>query len=262
MNTDLERKAAAALSGDVTSAVLAELIIDVEDAIKQAEATAKAERDKALDPVAAPDPKAACAAAEDATIAAGRLRTLHPRLEARFSEMQAKERLAKWHADYATLKPKRDALATELRELYPAAVAKLVDLFARSADLDAEIGKLHQARPSGVSLHLRTAELEARGLESFRRDRPSIAHELKLPDWENSDRMAWPARQLGGGIAASYAEIAPPGAYDRRYSADWWRDADARQAAQQEEAKRVSDYYEGKERERKQREELERGSRR
>ena len=83
-----------------------------------------------------------------------------------------------------------------LGEVYPGAVAKLVDLFTRVAANDAQLSRLHQARPSGAGLHLAGAELVARGLESFLcRDELSITKELQLPDWTYSAKMSWPVGQ-------------------------------------------------------------------
>ncbi len=248
--SDLEKQISVALTNDkATPAVLADLLIELEDGIGAADVAAKAERDKALDPITSPDAKAARQAAEDAVFLVNRLSTLKPRLEVRLTEVLAQERLMQWRADYEQLKGKRDALAEEVRE-YPAIVAKLVDLFSRVAINDAEIGKLHRARPAGVSLHLRTAELEARGLDGFTRDTPSIIEEqLKLPDWQHSERMAWPPPKPSE-AAAFAASMALP----MHRGADWWKDGDARAAEQAAEAARVARYYADQPREREKRE--------
>ncbi len=57
---------------------------------------------------------------------------------------------------------------------------------------DEELSRLHQARPAGILLHLRGAELEARGLACFTRYEPSIAERLKLPTFDPGERLAWP----------------------------------------------------------------------
>ncbi len=103
-----------------------------------------------------------------AEFARDRLNTVLPKLQARLAEIQAKEYLTKWLADYEAIETKRDALAAELREAYPAFATRIADLFARIAANDAELSRLHQARPSGCALHLLGAELVARNLESSR----------------------------------------------------------------------------------------------
>jgi hypothetical protein len=57
---------------------------------------------------------------------------------------------------------------------------------------DEALSRLHQRRPAGVALHLRGAESLARGIDSFTRSEPSISADLKLPDWEQPAKLAWP----------------------------------------------------------------------
>jgi hypothetical protein len=66
-----------------------------------------------------------------------------------------------------------------------------------------------------VALRLREVELVARNLEGFTRDEPSIITELKLPDWADSARMAWPPPRP---FDQSMFEPVP---YDPRYSPEW-----------------------------------------
>ena len=104
-----------------------------------------------------------------------------------------------WRVDYEEVKVKRDTLAVELREVCPAFVAKIVDLFLRVQANDAELSRLHQARPCGVALHLREAELEVRNLDHFTSGTPSIAKEMRLPRFEydlEQPSMAWPPRHV------------------------------------------------------------------
>jgi hypothetical protein len=72
------------------------------------------------------------------------LLTLLPRLR----EAQAAEYAALWYADYEGLKVERDALAAQLREVYPPYATKIADLFARIAVNDAALSRLHQTRPA------------------------------------------------------------------------------------------------------------------
>jgi hypothetical protein len=155
---------------------------------------------------------------EDAAFTRDRLKTLLPRLRVRYQEVQAQDYLARWRGDCETLKVKRDGLAEELRTIYPEFETKITDLFTRIAANDAELSRLHQARPAGVALHLLGAELVARDLERFKATEPSIAQELKLPKFAPGQRLAWPPPQPP--MAAVYAMSLMP-QRDARYTADW-----------------------------------------
>jgi hypothetical protein len=215
----LEKEIVTALAdADIKLSDLSALIERTEGAIAEADQAAETERSKALDPALSPDPKTARAAMEDAAFTRDRLKTLLPRLQARCQEVQAQEYLTQWRSDYEELKVKRDGLAEELRTIYPEFETKITDLFTRIAANDAEVSRLHQARPGGVALHLLGAELVARDLEHFRTTEPSIAQKLKLPTFAPGQRLAWPLPQLP--MAALYATSMVP-QRDPRYSADW-----------------------------------------
>jgi hypothetical protein len=154
---------------------------------------------------------------EDAAFTGARLKTLLPRLQARYQEVQAQEYLTQWRGDYETLKIKRDGLAEELRAIYPEFETKITDLLTRIAANDGELSGLHQARPAGVALHLLGAELVARDLERFTTREPSIAQELKLPTFAPGQRLAWPPQRS---LAAAFAMSMVP-THDPRYTADW-----------------------------------------
>jgi hypothetical protein len=175
-----------------------------------------------------------------------RLCTVLPRLRARYQEVMAREEFDQWRADYEVLKVKRDALAAELCEVYPRAVAQFADLFTRIADNDEELSRLHQARPSGVALHLLGAELAARNLGSFSTADPSITKVVQLPDWTNSAKMAWPPPRLTDPTRFASAP------FDRRYSGDWWqvKEEEARalrerqeREGKEQEAKALENYH-------------------
>jgi hypothetical protein len=130
-------------------------------------------------------------------------------------------------------------LAEELRSVYPAVVAKIVDLFTRIKVINETLSTLHQARPVGVQLHLYSRELEARGIEAFARDVPSLLDSVHLIDWE-SGREIWPPPQPS--MAAAFAATAMP-AYDRRFTGDWAKDNERRAAEQRAEQQRIADFY-------------------
>ena len=216
--TTLEHEIVAALAdANISSNDLSSLIERTEAAIPEADQAAETARSMALDPALSPDAKAAREAMAAAEFARDRLKTLLPRLQARYQEVQAQEYLAQWRADYEALKITRDALAAELREVYPVFEAKINDLFTRITANDAELSRLHQARQAGVALHLLGAELVARDLERFTTVHPSIAQELKLPTFAPGQRFAWPPQSS---LAAAFAMSMVP-MHDPHYTADW-----------------------------------------
>jgi hypothetical protein len=220
MNT-LERRITASLVGDITSADLATLISETEAAIAEADATAEMERTKALDLTVSPDATTARETMQAAEFTRDRLRAVLPKLKERLSQVAEQEYAAKWHAKYEALKIERDALAAKLRAVYPEFETKISGLFARIAANDEQLSRRHQARPAGFGLHLRGAELEARGMEGFTRYQPSIAATLKLPAFEPGERLAWPPPQR----PTNPASLAPMamGEDKRLCSAEWWK---------------------------------------
>jgi hypothetical protein len=86
--------------------------------------------------------------------------------------------------------------------------------------------------------HLLSAELLARGLDSFSRDTPSLLTAVHLVDWD-SGREIWPPPRPS--MAAAFAAAVP--VYDRRCTADWASDNERRAAAQQAERERMADFY-------------------
>ena len=114
MRADLEPRIVAALRGDLSAAKLAALTDETEVAIRQAEANAEAQRQRSLDPLSSPDPRQARAAMEDAAFRSERLKSLLPRLQARYERVAAAEEREQWKRRYETLKVRRDALSAEL----------------------------------------------------------------------------------------------------------------------------------------------------
>ena len=86
--------------------------------------------------------------------------------------------------------------------------------------------------------HLLSAELHARGLDSFTRDMPSLLTAVRLVDWDTG-RQIWPLPRPS--MASAFAAAVP--VYDRRCTADWAQDNERRAAGQQVERQRMGDYY-------------------
>jgi hypothetical protein len=226
--TTLERRIGTVLADDNNkSSVIAALIDETVAAIVDADEDIKLEQEKAFESLALPDSKAAREAMQAAEFVQTWLRTALLRLQRRLRETQERESRAQWYAEYEAVKSKRDALATEFREVYPEFEGKVVSLLSRMAANDAEISRLHFRRQPGVKLHLLETELAARGLERFTRDVPSIAKELKLPAFHPGEPPAWPRR------VQPHPALFAPTPYDPRFSDRWWEAREQQRRAQE-----------------------------
>ena len=124
--------------------------------------------------------------------------------QARHKQLQAKEYETRWYAELEEVEAKRDALVEELR-VYPAMVAKLVDILSRIPAIDAEVSRINGSAPSGVKDRLLKVEQQARGVEGFGVSGAwdphgllSLAADLKLPKFEedaNRYQYSWPPPQ-------------------------------------------------------------------
>ena len=137
--TSLEQSIMSALNDDTLSAAdLTDLIADTESAIIECEATAQRETERAIDPMLSNDARQARSAAEDSIIAAGRLKTLLPRLEDRARSVVHATARTKWTREFHALETERNNLATELKAKYPRIVDELASLFGRAEALRSE----------------------------------------------------------------------------------------------------------------------------
>jgi hypothetical protein len=245
----LERKITAALTDTTPAANLASLVQETEAAIAQAE------REQAV-----ADPRAA-RQAMDAMVAVNRLGPLLLKLQARHREVHQQEqtlawlaeREANWLAEHDAWIAERDALAEELRDVYPEPTRRTADLFVRIAANNKVIDELNRTCPDGVQRYLRSVELHARGLDNFSRDMPSLLTSVCLLDWDTGRQICPPPRQSMG---AAFAETMMPTS-DRRFSADWWQEREQGVASQRAEQQRIADNYSRMTKEQEDRENLE-----
>jgi hypothetical protein len=229
MSNKLEQRIATAFAAtDITSDDIAGLVTEVDGAILAADKAAEAEREKALDPIASPDATKARDAMQSAEFARDRLRTVLPRLQARYEEATAAEHQVRWQADYEAVKAQRDALAKEYAELYPQLTARLCGLFHRGEALDQQCSRVNSEAPASDRRRLLGVELTARELESFSTTNPSLARVVHLPDWAHSDRMMWPP--LRPFAPAMFAPVP----YNPRFSSEWWKVVEAEQALERQ----------------------------
>jgi hypothetical protein len=176
-----------------------------------------------------------------------RLRTALPRLQVRLKEVEAAEYAAHWEPDYQHVKAVRDELATEMREVYPAAVAQLVDLFQRAAECDRECSKISGSAPYGEHRRLLKVELAARRTQGLLQPDVWIAETLRLPAFprETGPVLAWPPPPPP--VSVSSFVLPGPGP-------DWHAELKARDAARREESLRVIANLNERARERQERE--------
>jgi hypothetical protein len=221
--TSLDKRIAAALASDATSAEIAVLIPEVDAAVVAAVEAAERERIKSYDPVIV-DPQKARQSLADAEFVRDRLQAALAALQERRQELLAQEYLKQWHREYAQVEAESHSLAAELSEVYLVAQSQLVDVLTRKQACDAKVGRINGSAPPGVALRLREVELVARNLDGFTRDEPSITKELRLPDWDQSNKLAWPRPQTPLAVLAVQgvaAAVDHPGD-------NWWRRRDER----------------------------------
>jgi hypothetical protein len=191
----LEQKIVMALTDEtIASNDLANLLTETETAIAVGDNEATVAEATALDPLLSPDPVKARAVMEDAKFRATRLRNLLPRLQERVEEVSKREIEAAWIIRYDALKPQREALAEEVKTVYPEAVAKLVPMLSRIEQINVEISRLHQSKP-----------LRAYGDDDGRwlSEIPTLKL-LALPNPDKPSELSWPQP-----VNINYAGVTP-----------------------------------------------------
>jgi hypothetical protein len=133
-----------------------------------------------------------------------------------------------------------------MREVYPAAVATLADLFPRMEACDRQSSHVNGLAPPGVP-RLRKVELTARGVEGLLQPDVWIAEMLRLPFfWRDKGPIyAWPPPPPP--VSVSSFVLPGPGP-------DWHAELKARAVAQREDSQRAVAFYESQRREREERE--------
>ena len=151
----LEQRATAALTDpSIGAGELAELVVETEKGIADAEIIAERLQQVALDPVCSPDAAKAQATAELAVLICKRLRHLLPRLQQKHQALVSQQRRARWNEAADLMQTNRDFLAAEFAECVPQWTAKLLELFQRVLVMAAEIENLNGLAPSSESRRL------------------------------------------------------------------------------------------------------------
>ena len=244
----LEQELSSALTNETVSAVvLNALIVRTEAAIAEADADAKRQNELIFDPQLCADPKEARGAMDDALLLVGRLNTLLTRLHRRRATAENAERVAAWNKDFGSMTERRDTLAAELVEAF-SELSRVSEVFSRITIFEAELSRFHQGRPSGVPGLLLGCELQARGLQSFDRDTPSLLNQIKL--FSLSGKAIWPPPQKKewvNSIPVIEASYGGPNWWDKHIQEE-------RQAQVKRESDRVTAYYAEQQRLREERE--------
>lgn len=235
----LEQRIAATLANkNAGSELLAELKEEVEQAAQASVETAEAERTKSLDLVQCPDPREALQRIAAAELAGDRLKTAIPRLRDKLVEVLATEARERWWAGYRRVRQQRDEAVT-LFEGYRQHAEAIAGMFALAAAVDREVSRVNGSAPDGVGHRLRPVELEARDMQAFTRDYPSLASTVELRDWEISERKLWP---ITSSLAAAYVQ----GMTAPRHPGAAWADPDVqarRRAETEKEQQRLAEHY-------------------
>ena len=99
---------------------------------------------------------------EDAAFRRDRMQTAVIQLKERLNELKAKEEDQRRWLAYEKIKVERDKLAAELKEIYPAFAARLIDLITRIEANDFEINVINTRAKPNRAANLLGAEAVAR----------------------------------------------------------------------------------------------------
>jgi hypothetical protein len=197
-----EKKLKAALSDSaVTTSELERIARETDVAIEVARQEAVAARERGLDLCA--DSRLAREAIEDAEFFVGRLLTQRPRLDALLHSRRQADQRAAYVVRFEQLKIEGELLGTELADLYPDAVRRMVEVFGRLRAFRERCRALHVTDTQGGSPRVSDPELKARRLDGFSRDVPSLLDAVHLHDWQSGTEI-WPPRQPS--FAADFAQ--------------------------------------------------------
>jgi hypothetical protein len=196
----LDDRIAATVGGNaVTSSDdVSALVTEVEEAALACGKAADRARRQALDPALTANAVAeARRQMEDAAFRRERMQVAVLRLKDRLKEIKALEEDQRRRIIYDKAKAERDRLAAELKAIYPGIESQLGQLITKIEANDREIEFVNaHGLPTGAE-RLRSAELVARGLESWRLNQAEVSRitwELCLPAFEHDPHRpyAWP----------------------------------------------------------------------
>jgi hypothetical protein len=234
----IEKRITAALAASNKSYDLGLLITETEAAIAAADATAEAERIKALDPTVSPDPVKAREAMQVAEFSRDRLRTLLPKLQERHQQVAAQENYNRWVVDHDRVKEDVDEAVVELRRLYLLLEHLLPDLLLRIERIDNDVYRVMESKPDPRNCKaadhdgrfLQKVEITARGgMKNY-----SILKDLRLPEWAPDGGLAWP---INRGVDSVFTR--PVVFSDPRLYTDRWQEVHEERAAAKAKAEKA-----------------------
>jgi hypothetical protein len=228
MDKNLENRIATALTltdDEATSNAIGAAIAECEAAIANAEQVAALTRERALDPLTR-DAGVERAHMAEASFTVERLRAALPKLQARLEAVQRIEQKAAWVKDYDEIATKVDACAEEMKATYCAFAPKMIAILIRARELDKEVRRVRDAKPplptgepdDGRDLH--AVELVARGFSGVTL---SLDRDLKLPEFWDHEKLAWPPYEhpfgahVADAVLAMVTRMPPPGS-DAEYA--------------------------------------------
>jgi hypothetical protein len=192
VSSELEQKIADALNGaDLDSTEIAALITEVEAAAVAAGETATKVREDALNPSTIVDAAEVGGRIASAELRRDRLKAAVPKLQQQWHEVAVRESLAVWQVDFDKIRDERDELVAEFEDEYPKAVAKLVSLMKRAAEVDWKITYVLSNRPPRAQGYLECVEETVRG-------------KIMLPDVWIKDTLRLPVLHRNGGSTYAY----------------------------------------------------------
>jgi len=175
VSSDLDVRIATAFGDGARSEDLNALIVETEAAAVAASEAAAQAHQLAHDPaLSARDVTAARREMDDAAFRRERLQTAVTRLIERLREVEGLEENQRRQIIYDKAKAERDRLAAELKANYPGIESQLGRLITKIEANDREIEFVNaHGLPTGAE-RLKSAELIARGVESWRVNSPLI----------------------------------------------------------------------------------------
>lgn len=224
----LAHRIAAALSDEKADrASLVALCEETEVEIVLAPKVIETETERALD-LSNSDPDSSDLAATKARGHFVRLTKAIPELTAKIAAIEAVEYAKAWDAEYQTLLNEEIQLAADLAQLYPALLTKLIGVFAKIDYHKARGNILNRRAPRGEDRRIQDAELAARNIGHYDAMHPPLREKLKLPNWDVSRDIAFPAdpmEQINRTVALNNAalvhalELKSAG----QFGPDWWQ---------------------------------------
>jgi chromosome segregation ATPase len=193
--TTLDDRIAAAFGDGTKATDVRKLITDAEAACLRADEEAQHARDRALDPtIAASQAVGHRKEMGDAQFRRDRLQAALNKLQTHLPKLEAEEEDHRRWIEYERAKVERDALAAELKSLYPRLALQLSDLLSRIEANDRLIEIINTRRMPAKADRLLGAEAMARDLQGYVESGasiPRITANLVLPAFAYSPHQPY-----------------------------------------------------------------------